>query len=117
MKKVVLMLGLLLATVTVQAASIVGVTSLAGTGVIGGTNSASLSVAGAGVVTGSQVAVGPNGAFGESATLSVAGGGNQSTSNASGGYLAGAIGGSGAGGFNSGNAVTGPVPVFFPIVP
>jgi len=106
-----LLIGLLF-TFTVDAASLVGVASGAGAGVIGGTNSSSMALAGAGVVTRSQVALNPNGATGFSFTLAGAGGTSQSTPNANGGYLSGAIGGSAAGGFNSGNAVFGPIGPF-----
>ena len=109
-----LIIGMLLAF-TVSAASLVGVGSGAGAGVIGGTNSSSFALGGAAVTTASRVQLTPNGASGQSATVAIAGGTSASTPNASGGYLAGAIGGSGAGGINSGNAVSG-VPIVTPVV-
>jgi hypothetical protein len=113
MNKFFMTIGLLSAAIltihAAQSASLVGVGSLAGAGVIGGTNSQSLTLSGAAIRTGSQVTIGPNGAAGQSATLAGAAGANASTPNASGGFIAGAIGGSAAGGFNSGNALSGPI--------
>jgi hypothetical protein len=103
-------IGLLIAGIaTVHAASAIFTGSLAGTGVAGGANSQSLTLSGAAVRTGSQVTVGPNGAAGQSATISGAAGFNTSTPNAGGAFIGAASGGAAAGGFNSGNALSGPI--------
>jgi len=115
MKKVMLLLVIgFVAAFNVQAASVVGVASAGAAGVIGGSNSASLSATLSGVRTGSVAVATPFGAYGNSATVTTAVGGNLSSPNAQGGYAAGAIGGSGAGGFNSGNASTN-LPILIPV--
>jgi len=114
MKKLLLISAILLAASGAQAASIVGVGTAGAAGVIGGSNSASLSATLSGVRTGSVAVATPFGAFGQSSTVTTAVGGNVSSPNASGGYAAGAIGGSGAGGFNSGNASVN-FPILIPV--
>ena len=114
LKIIIMAAGLILAVgiMTADAASIVGVVSGAGAGVIGGSNSSSLSQSGAAVFTASGVRLNPNGAVGASVTVSEAGGQNTSTPNADGGYLAGALGLSGAAGINTSNAVSGGLPTY-----
>lgn len=114
MKKLILSIIILLASVGSQAASVVGVGTAGASGVIGGSNSASLSATLAGVRTGAVSVATPFGAYGNSVTITTAIGGNVSSPNADGGFAAGAIGGSGAGGFNSGNASTN-LPILIPV--
>ena len=114
MKKLVLSAIILLASIGAQAASVVGVGTAGAAGVIGGSNSASLSATLSGVRTGSVAVATPFGAFGNSATVTTAAGGNVSSPNAQGGFAAGAVGGSGAGGFNSGNASVN-FPILIPV--